>query len=133
MAKPLRLDRDGKLAIRESAVERTIREFLEVQGWIWINTKAESRMPNGALAHGRYTLDAVALRPPRPWPGLIIPIGAMFLEFKCRNARTDKARLTGQTANAQSLRKLGFAVYQAAEKDSDPIGSFKRFYEEIFR
>ena len=125
MARSIKISKDGKLALLEADVERALTDLLAAEGWQVIPTKAEARMPNGAAAHCQYTLDAVAVRGPYRSPNAN---NVLFLEFKRRNARTSKARLKGQTANAESLRRLGFAVYQAGEKDDDPIRSFMRFY-----
>lgn len=125
MPKPLRLDKDRKLAIPELAVERNITEFLLAEGWLVFPTKAEARMPSGAPAYRSGTLDLLALR---SWP----TFETLFVECKRRMARTNKKHLAEQTATARWLRDQGFTVFQAPENDVDPITSFRAFYEETF-
>jgi hypothetical protein len=129
-SKGLKLDRDGKLAIPEAEVERTIEAFLRAEGWEYIHTKAENVKRSGAPAHAKYTLDALAVRALAHCnrgmdPGLS---HTFYLELKKRRATTAKARLKGQTDTVEWLRSQGFLVYQAKENDPDPVGSFEQWY-----
>lgn len=140
MPKPLKLAKDGRLAVPESDVEQAITDFLEIEGWLVIPTKAEARMPSGKAAHKKWTLDAVAMRVSDEtydvWPDRDICAPSkrayshvIHLEFKRRDAATDKKRLAGQTATAKQLLKFGFLVYQAPEKHKgEMFAHFLEFY-----
>lgn len=126
MSRPLKLDKDGRLAVSEAAVERSIREYFETAGWLYIPTKAEHLTRAGAPAHKAGTLDAIALKPMSE-PGLRGWAWCIYLELKRRKARTERKHLAAQTATAKDLIKRGALVYQAPENEDDPIGHFQRW------
>lgn len=134
-AAALKLDVDGKLAVSEAQAEAAITGFLLAEGWLVLQTKAEARMPSGAPAHKRATLDLVALRPQREWcqwtsaSGFCHVCDAIVIEAKRRNARTERKHLAEQTAMAAWLRGRGFTVYQAPEGHlGDMLEHFKGWY-----
>lgn len=120
MSRALKLDPDRKLAIREADVERTCIEWMELRprSYLWVPTKAEDIRRGGGSRFDPGTLDGVFVHAWRP---------AIWTEFKRRFAKTDKKRLLLQTLTVTGLRGRGFLVYQAREKDPDPIGSFQQF------
>jgi len=126
MAKALRLAKDGSIALLESAVERTVSDFLLAEGWLTFPTKAEARMPSGAPAYRRGTLDMLAVRVHR-WRDQIL-----FCEFKAKHARTNKKHLAEQAAMVRWLRDEGLMVFRASENCDDPIGEFMTYYRENF-
>lgn len=116
----MKIDRDGKLGLSEADAERTCIEWMALRprGYTWVPTKAEDIRRGGGSRFDPGTLDGVFAHPFRP------PI---WTEFKRRSAETDKKRLLLQTLTVKDLRSRGFLVYQAREKDRDPIGSFQEF------
>lgn len=116
----MKLDPDRKLAIRESDVERTCIEWMALRplSYVWVPTKAEDIRRGGGSRFDPGTLDGVFVHPWRL---------SVWVEFKRRFAKTDKKRLLLQTLTVKDLRERGFLVYQAREKDADPIGSFQEF------
>lgn len=120
----MKLDKDGKLAISEREVEAAIEAFLVTKGFMYIHTKAENVKRNGSPAHAKGTLDAVAMN---LYAGRC---SVVHIELKRRKARTNKQHLAEQSATVASLRKAGYLVYQAAENDSEPIESFRRWWKE---
>lgn len=134
MPKPLKLDPDGTLAVPEAVVERTIAEFLAAEGWLVYPLKAEARMPSGAPAHVKGTLDLLAVRRS---PGCVAPKcatchQALFVEVKRKYARTGKKHLAEQVAMAAWLTEKGFPVCRIPEGWADPVRFFVTFYRENF-
>ncbi len=123
----LKLDADGKLVVSEAQVEAAITGFLLAEGWLVFQTKAEARMPSGAPAHKRATLDLVAIRQHDVFNAQDV----LFIELKRRNARTERKHLAEQTAMAEWLRGRGFTVYQAPEGHrGDMLDHFKGWHRE---
>ncbi len=126
MPKSLRLAKDGSLALLEADVERTITDFLNAEQWITFPTKAEARMPSGAPAYQRGTLDMLAVRVHQ------FREQVLFCEFKARHARTKKKHLAEQSAMVGWLRDEGLIVFRASENCDAPIEEFINFYRENF-
>ncbi len=125
MAKPLKLDRDGKLAVPEADVEAEAEQLLTLHGWIYIPTKAENLKRNGAPAHKRATLDGLAFKPlGEGWIGITRTI---VFEWKKRKANTAKKHLAEQVATEAELERRGVVVYRTPENHPDPIGHFTRW------
>ena len=137
MTKPLKLDRDGKLAIPEkgrTSVSAAIQQLLEADGWTVIWTPAEDvRRGSGVPSQKRYTLDGLAVKMVvDPDYADYEDVQLFFFELKARLAKTSKARLAGQTRKAEELRRRGFLVYQAEEDDPNPIENFRRWLRSNF-
>lgn len=120
----LKIDRDGRLAVSEADVQRGCIYWMEKIGcYHYISTNASDRKRNGRPAHKTYTLDGLFVSPRRLFP-------TIFVEWKRRNAKTQKARIEGQQATAQSLHNAGFLVIRMPDKLKDPIQWFK---DEVMR
>ena len=126
MARSLKIDADGRLAVPESNVQRTCIEWMEATfGYRYVATNASDLTRAKRPAHERYTLDGLFIAPsfkidPR-WMGMPV----IVVEWKRRQAKTEKARRDGQAATEKRLRGLGFQVIRMPDGLSDPIGWFK--------
>lgn len=111
--------------LTESAVERTITDFLRSFRWEVVPTKAEHLTRGGHAAHRRGTLDLIALRAAKY--GFA---GCFFLELKRQGARSKRRHLAEQIAEQERLHRAGFQVCRIPEQCGDPIGWFKEWYSE---
>ena len=124
----MKLDKDGKLAVPEKDVEKSIIDLLQGHRFRVWKTDAAALTRAGAASFKAGTQDLIAVRP-RPWPDCVGFATALFLELKRRRGRTNKKRLQQQTDYLNELRRDGFAVYQAPENHPDPIGHFREWFK----
>lgn len=129
MSRAMKLDKDGRLAVPEADVQRTCIDWMKLAwGYRYISTNASDRKRNGRPAHECYTLDGLFIEP--AWKSAArdqwIGFPVVFVEWKRRDAKTDRARREGQEAMAQRLRDAGFLVIRMPDKlREDPIQWFK--------
>ena len=132
----MKLDPDGHLALLESDVEKTRKQFLEAHGWRILETRAEGRMPSGRPMFAKGAADWIAVKSHYNAAGrarcAAEGCSVIVVENKRRNARTEKGRKAAQAANQVDWERAGFAVFRDLDLDPDPIGSFIRWFEERF-
>lgn len=146
MPKPLKLTKTGKLALAESTVEQTARDWFEAQGWLYIPTKAEHVTRGGKPAFKGKWLDAVAVKAVGThyqgeqlvtflqglgWKSIMLGV---VLEWKRSEARTKRKHLAQQKARAEQLRRDGYLVYRSPEAgepgSDDPLGHWEQWRKE---
>lgn len=113
----LKLDKDKRLALPESEVERTCAEWVEQRcpGALYIRTNASDKRRSGAPSHSRYWLDGLLVHPTKE---------TVFIEWKRRFARTQRARKQGQHETADWLNRAGYWTILMSDDLQDPIGYF---------
>lgn len=113
----LKLDKDKRLALPEADVARTCIKWVQLtwSGAQYIRTDASDRRRNGAPSHPVYTLDGVFVHP---------HYDTVFIEWKRRLARTERARKQGQHSTAQWLNRAGYWTILMRDDLEDPIGYF---------
>lgn len=113
----LKLDRDRKLALPESEVERTCVQWVQLTwpGAQYIRTDASDKRRSGAPSHSKYWLDGLLVHPTKE---------TVFVEWKRRFARTEKARKQGQHETADWLNRAGYWTILMSDDLQDPIGYF---------
>lgn len=123
----LSIDRDGRLAVPESSVQRTCVEWMKATfGYRYVATNASNLTRAERPAHKPYTLDGLFIAPSyRRAHGSWLGQPVIIVEWKRRHAKTEKARRDGQAATAQCLQDLGFVVIRMEDGLDDPIGWFK--------
>ena len=136
MVMALYLEPNGRLKLLESDVEKHRRQFLEANGWRVIETRAESRMPNGRRTFGKGTADWIAVK------SHYSPAGrkrcaqegcsVIVIENKRALARTEKNHKLRQAANQFDWERAGFSVWRDRDGDADPIKSFQDWFQERF-
>lgn len=114
---PLNLDKDKRLALPETEVARTCIKWVQVTwpGAQYIRTDASDKRRNGTPSHPVYTLDGLFVHPTKE---------TVYVEWKRRLARTQKARKQGQHETADWLNRAGYWTILMRDDLEDPIGYF---------
>lgn len=118
----LNLDKDGKLGVSEAEVRQTCVEYTERLGYRYIPTEASNLTRRGRAAFPEGTLDGVFIHPRR---------GAVHVEWKRRQAYTDRVRREKQAEAEAGWVRQGYHVLRMPDGLADPIGWFKSEFERI--